>query len=380
MGPTCSGSSLKSLAIALGVVASIVSVFGGAKTGIGRAESAELAQIGAPPSYLPWYGATPTPTPSPIAGAYAAIGGAWGAGNIYNTGSSPVETPGTGMLESGLCHFACYGAPGIVSHHALAYGNDVDPSTTHSYTHNGAPDDCTPTSPPAPESGCPGGIKNQVFSVTVDIVSPTPGPFFVALDGNGNLGLLHHLYAGAAVIAGAGSGATAPVPSFTPGSLVSHTGTGKGDLLLGSSGDFVKCDYGETTVGAFTCNQPFIVGSGSISAGFSTSASGTAWAEGGVQPHSTMTGGSGGYAPEAFPLGAATPHPQILSGSCTLSSGTGICTFPGAFYFADTAYTCSVSTQGTGPLAPSYAATSATTITIHSGSLTPKTFSYICME
>jgi hypothetical protein len=339
-----------------------------------------LAQITTPPSYLPWYSAMPTLTPSPITGAYVGIGGAWGAGNIFNTGAGPDETPGTGMLESGLCYFACYGAPGTASHHSLAYGNDVDPGNTESYTHNGAPDDCTPTAPPGPASGCPGAIKNQVFSVTVDIVSPTPGAYFVTLDASGNLGTLKNLYAGAAVIAGAGHGSTAPVPSFTPGSLVSYTGMGKGDVLLGGTTGFVKCDYGETAIGIFTCNQPLVVSTGLTSAGFGTPAPGTVWATGGVQPSSISAGGSGGYAPEAFPLGIAAPHPQILSGSCTLAGGSGTCTFPNTFHFGDTDYNCTVSAQGTSPLAESYVRTSATTITIHSGSLIAATFSYICME
>lgn len=318
-----------------------------------------------PPSYLPWY----TAVPSPLSSAYVSIGGAWGAANFYNTHETPDEVPGTGILNSGQCLFICYGAPGVPSHHYLDYGNDVNPgSPGTSDTHHGAPNDCSP---------CAAGIRNNAFSVTVEVnPPPTGGPYFLSLDGGGNFAFLGSLYSGAAVVAGAGTGTAEPSP--TPGSLVSHTGAGKGDVLLGSGSDYAKCDYGETSTGTLTCSKPLLVAVGSTSAGLS--ASGVVWAMGGVQPNSASAGGSGGYAPEAFSIGLATPHPQILSGSCTVT-GSGTCTFPNSFGFADTTYNCGVSAQGATPTAASYVRTSASSITIYTSTLVSSvTFSYICMR
>ena len=55
------------------------------------------------------------------------------------------------------------------------------------------------------------------------------------------------------------------LPNF--GLLVSRTGTGQGDVLLGSSGsgNYVKCDHGETTPGSLTCGAPlWSVSTGSV--------------------------------------------------------------------------------------------------------------------
>jgi hypothetical protein len=499
-----SGNALKLLAIVLAVLATAVSLWVGASAKDARASeeanrtviadltvsSETVAQITFPP-YLPWYTAVPSPLPS--VSAYVGVAGALGAGNVYNTGLNGFGTtpPGTAMLNTGECYFICFGAPGMMSHHSLAFGNDVNsPGGFPSYTHSGAPDDCNQLF-----DYCPGGVLNRVFGLTVK-ASPLPPPgngFFVALDGHGNLGVLNNFYAGAAVVAGAGIGTPAPLPSFEPGSLVSNTGAGRGDVLLGSSGggNHVTCDYGETTNGMLTCDQPVVASDGltstlaitlgGVSSGYTfdclvtfssggcalltngeqeslfigessgnfnqggflfngpsdidlssgayanascctathsqasriqttdngngvifyynsgltvgatfaptevggVNSSGTAWAVGGVQPNSVSAGGSGGYAPEAFPLGATAQHPQILSGSCTVTGPSGTCTFPNSFAFAGSTYTCTISAQGTTPVATSYQNTSDASITIHystSGTLPSATFSYICVR
>lgn len=193
-----------------------------------------------PPNYVTWYTVPPTATPTPITGAFVSIGEALGAGNIYNTGG----TSGFGELSSGECLFICYGAPGIASSNVLAAGNDVN-NLTHSFTVLGAPDDCTLAGPIT----CPGGIADQIFAVE-EYGSPEATPtVLVAIDKNANFAAYSNIYAGGAVIAGAGVGTSEPSPSA--GSLVSYTGTtpspDTGDILLGSASDFVKCDYGETT-------------------------------------------------------------------------------------------------------------------------------------
>jgi hypothetical protein len=377
----------------------------------------------------------------------------------------------------------------MTSHHSIAFGNDLDtPGEYKSFTHNGAPDDCNGLT-----YYCPGGVSNRVFGITIN-ASPQPtasSGFVASVDGNGNLGVLSNLYSAAAVVAGAGVGTSAPLPPFQAGSLVSYTGTGKGAILLGSAsaGNHVTCDYGKTSSGMFTCDQPVVASNGltstlamtlgavssgysfdclvtfssggcalltngeqesllvaesssnfnqggflfngpadiSLSSGAYTSAScctatqtqasrveatnngngvlfyynsdlsvgsafaptevggvnssGTLWAAGGVQPDSASAGGSGGYAPEAFPLGAAAQHPQILSGSCTVTGPSGACTFPNSFAFASSTYTCAVTSQGAVPVTASYQNTSNTSITIYySAGATPPSavFSYIC--
>jgi hypothetical protein len=183
--------------------------------------------------------------------------------------------------------------------------------------------------------------------------------YIVGVDGKGNLGVYNNIIAGAALIAGAGD--STPYPSPSAGSLVSYTGTngsggGEGDVLLGSSGDYAKCDYGETANKVLVCNQQLAVTKG-------------------VQPNST----SGGYAAETFPLGVAEQHPQILSGTCSATGGVSVaCTFPNSFEFADTAYNCTITAQGTSPTSVSYAKTSRTQITIYFGATA--TFSYVCIE
>ena len=146
----------------------------------------------------------------------------------------------------------------MASHHYLAYGNDINPTTTAapgSFTHHGAADDCNQDD----SFLCPGGVSNKAFGVTV-MVSPLPtahSAYYVALDTNGNLGLLTNPYAGAAIVAGAGAG------NPEPGAIaeqwlasVLHRQLATGELLLGSSASSVRCDYGETSAGNLTCNSP----------------------------------------------------------------------------------------------------------------------------
>lgn len=80
------------------VVGAVVSGAGGASV----ASSREFAAPADPPSYVTWYYATPVPTPSPITGAYAAIGGALGAGNLYNTATNGFGSNGNRHLKHGL--------------------------------------------------------------------------------------------------------------------------------------------------------------------------------------------------------------------------------------------------------------------------------------
>jgi hypothetical protein len=310
--------------------------------------SSMIAQAPTPtPSYIPWYYSSPSPWPAPIASANAGINGAFGAGNVYNTGSGGFgSATGLDILDTLSCNFLCFGARGVASHHVLAYGNDFQSGV--SFTTQGAPDDCG--------TSCPGNVANQIYSITLQSSPFVNNGYIVAVDGKGNLGVYNNIVAGAAVIAGAGD--ATPEPSPSPGSLVSYTGSGKGDVLLGSSSNYAKCDYGETASGVVNCNQPF--------------------AAQGVQPNGT----SGGYAAETFPLGAAEQHPQMLSGTCAGTigvPGTG-CTFGNSFAFADTTYNCTVTTQGTAPTSVSYVKTSTTEITIYGPGTAAVTFSYMCMR
>jgi hypothetical protein len=340
-----SARSARESAIALAIVAFAVAVCANADVPPSehpRARSLEAISPrrspADPASFLPWYASIPTP----IASAFVSLGGAFGAANIYN---------------SGTCYFICNGAPGAQSHHVLAYGNDLTANV--SYTHNGAADDCIITTPPPSIYQCPGGIENSAFGVTLHAVpEPSLGPYPATVDGNGNLGVLSNLYAGGAIAAGGGNGTPGPPPST--GSLISYTGTGAGEVLLGSAGgaNYAKCDYGETILGKLTCNEQFVI------------------AAGGVRPNGPL----GGYAAEAFPLGVAASHPKVLSGSCAVGGTSGACTFPNGFQFADTSYTCAISAQGSDPLSGSYTKSSASQITIYNNSVGAgfTTFSYIC--
>lgn len=307
-----------------------------------------------PPSYVTWYTPVPSPWPTPISGAYVGIGGALGAGNMYNTATNGVGVSGTGMLGTGECFFLCYGGPGVASSNVLSVGTDV--SSSYSFMTLGAPDDCQQTIAPL----CPGGIADKVFSIESYASATATPTVLVAIDASANLAVFNGIYVGQAVIAGAPAGTPGPLPATTAGSLVSFTGNGKhlgaGELLLGSSANYVKCDYDETNESVLTCNQRFIISSG------------------GIQPN----GASGGYAPEALPLGTAETHPQIMTGTCSVTVPFATCTFPSSFQFPDTGYNCTISAQGTSAAASSYSKSSKTVIVIYSNQ--SATFSYTCME
>jgi hypothetical protein len=314
-----------------------------------------VAQAGTPtPGFIPWYYISPSPWPTPVASAFAAIGGAFGAAYIYNSGTNPLNTasPGSNFINNTTgCYFLCYGTPGQSAHHVLVYGNDV---TSTSYTSQGAPDDCDRPM----FHHCPGGVFDQVFSITVTASGVPNLGYFAAMDGNADWGVFGNLRAGGAVIAG--TGVTMPEPSPIPsGALVSYGGSGKGYLLLGSSADYLTCDYGVATAGALTCNKPLIIASPS----------------GGIRPN----GSSGGYAPEVFPNGLPTSHPTMVSGSC-LVSGPTLCTFPNSFSFPDTGYNCTATAQGSSQPGSSYVKSNATQITLYSTSVSGITYSYICIE
>jgi hypothetical protein len=84
---------LQRLVIMLGVLIAVVSLYlsasangSGKSSGVSRVALSDLPED--PPSYLPWATSVlPIVTPSP----YVGIGGAWGAGNIYNTGINAFE-------------------------------------------------------------------------------------------------------------------------------------------------------------------------------------------------------------------------------------------------------------------------------------------------
>ena len=143
-----------------------------------------IAQATSTPSYIPWY----TAPPSPIFSAYAALGGAFGASNFYNTGPNSGEIF---LASPGYCNLLCYGTPGSASSNVIVFGNDV--ANNKSYTSEGAPDDCA--------TKCPGEIANQVFGIAYNSGS-TPAADYLAIDGNGNFGAYNNIVAGGAVIAG----------------------------------------------------------------------------------------------------------------------------------------------------------------------------------
>ena len=135
-----------------------------------------LAQVATPtPGPLYWY-YNNAPTPSPYPSAWAAINGAFAAGNIYNTGTAPggFGSPPSGLkvLNTGLCNFLCFGAPGHPSHHVLAFGSDYN---AYSFTHQGAASDHSVA-----------GILNQVYAVAVFVSGSPDELHYVAIDGNGN--------------------------------------------------------------------------------------------------------------------------------------------------------------------------------------------------
>ena len=246
---------MRRFAVALGTMAMLIAFSAGAsaeKNRLGLSQA--LVAQATPTNYVTWYYNT-SPTPTPITGAYASVGGALGGGYVYNTNG----TSGVGMLNSGACLFICFGAPGVASSSVIAVGNDVNP-TMGTFTTLGAPDDCTSSTAPL----CPGGVDDKTFAIE-GYTSPAATPtVLAAVDENGDFGTYSGFYAGAAVVAGAGIASTAPSPS--PGSLVSHTGAGTGDILMGSAADYAACDYGETRFQTLTCNKPLVVAVGSSAA------------------------------------------------------------------------------------------------------------------
>jgi hypothetical protein len=361
---------IRLLAMALAAGALVVAL--GESAGAERATIPPNGYVASPqPNYIPFY----TSVPSPIPSAYAAIGAAFGAANVYNTNLPS----GIGILNTQKCNFLCYGAPGVASSGVVVMGNDV--SSGNSFTTLGAPDDCN-----APGSGpCPAGIADNVFAIESWRSPAGPPAVLVAINQLAQLGVSNGIYAAGPIVAGAGTPTPFPSPGETPspmypsprpGSLVSFTGIGRGELLLGSASDFVKCDYGESATSMLTCNKPVAVMVGGNGAGIG--ADGTVWASGGVRPHSTAGGGSGGYAPEAFPDGAPTQHPQIVTGSCSVNAPSSSCTFPNGFTFADGSYECTVSAQGSYAVSSSFEKSSNATIVVHTNE--SATFSYTCME
>lgn len=259
---------IQRLATVLAVLATAVALSVNASAGTTRPATTLVAQAPTP-TYVTWYNVA-SPWPSPITSAYVGIGGALGAGNIYNTATNGFGSPGTGVLGTNSCAFLCYGVPGVASSNVIAVGNDVSSPNPYSFTTIGAPDDCSTSGPRL----CPGGISDQVFSIE-GYVSPTATPtVLVAIDASANFAVFNNIYAGAAVVAGAGTSPN-PVPSPSPGSLVSYTGTSEkpdtGDILLGSSGNYVKCDYGESAPNKLTCNAPLNV-NGPVKSAVSTTA------------------------------------------------------------------------------------------------------------
>lgn len=133
-----------------------------------------------------------------------------------------------------------------------------------------------------------------------------------------------------------------------------------------SGGGGSQTDIYKNAAGAMFLNVPtgqslnFAINS--AVSGFLNS-SGVLGSIGGMQPN----GGSGGYAPEYFPLGLKSAHPQVVTGSCSVTAPSTACTFPTSFAFSDTTFICpSLSIEGATPQnAPTYDTKTTTGITIH---------------
>jgi hypothetical protein len=224
------GFMLRGQAVILFFAAIMLVAVGISGAGPRRPNTQLVAQVvtPTPDGYIPWWSGY---TPSPLPGAYAGVGDAFAAGNVWDTGSLGFNHPsGLPMLQTGQCNFVCFGKPGQTTHHIVAFGSDFTPSpgplNTPAFTHFGAASNCNQGAEPT----CPGHINNQVFGITL---APSPRPtdsgFYIAVDGQGDVGIAGNAAAGAAFIAGAGNGAvgSAPYPSPRSGSLVSHTGSGQ---------------------------------------------------------------------------------------------------------------------------------------------------------
>ncbi len=302
----------------------------------GAPESVLVAQL--VPNYIPWYTPPPAspwpdPWPAPIPSAYAAIDGAFAAGIVYNTGSGGTgSNSGFDTYITNKCNFICFGKPGTASTNVFVYGNDFNSTA---FTEIGAPDDCT--------GHCPGSIVNNVFGVTVNAQpSPVNSGYFVSVSGKGNLGIYNDIVAGASVIAGAGTAPNPyPSPTTAGGSLVSYTGTGTGELRMGSAADYVRCDYGATTTDVLTCNAPL------MAAKTTTSAPG---------PVAPCYDGSGNACGSTFHTVKAA-----ASGTFGITTGTSGCaanswcssltnatiSLSGAAVFSDGNYACTLSSSST---------------------------------
>lgn len=282
------------------------------------------------PGPIYWYYDN-APTPSPYPSAWAAINGAFAAGNVYNTGTggSGSLKSGLGVLNTGLCNFLCFGAPGSPSPAVFVLGNDVNHINFTSLTILGAPDDCT--------THCPGGVPNSVYGIT--FYENSSYSYFAAVDSHGNLGIYSDVIAGQTVVAGQAN--TNAYPSPTPGALVSHTGAGTGELLMGDSANYVRCDYGETTTSALTCNAPVTVTAPLKAAKSPTSSTGP------VPPCYDYTGTACG---SAFHIVKNTSDPGVTTnGQCNPNtwcslSGNSI-TLSSAAQFTSNTYTCALSSS-----------------------------------
>jgi hypothetical protein len=102
----------------------------------GNAIDKFVAQVATPtPGPIYWY-YNNAPTPSPYPSAWAAINGAFAAGNIYDTGTGGFGAPpGLDIISTGLCNYVCFGRHGAQSHHALAFGSDFN---SYAFTHQGS--------------------------------------------------------------------------------------------------------------------------------------------------------------------------------------------------------------------------------------------------
>jgi hypothetical protein len=234
-----------------------------------------------------------------------------------------------------LCNFLCFGARGSKSPAVFVFGNDVSPTAM---TLLGAPDDCSTL--------CPGGVSNNIFGIT--LFQETGTSYVGAVDGNGNFGILKNVLAGSTVVAGEAKASPYPYPSPTAngGSLISVTGVGTGELLLGDSANYVRCDYGETTPSLLTCNTPVTITAPLMAAKSATSATGP------VPPCYDHNGTACG---SAFHIVKNASDPVVTTnGSCMANTwcnllGNSIA-LSSAAEFTTTNYTCALSSSSTNQL------------------------------
>ncbi|HVN69790.1 MAG TPA: hypothetical protein VMU38_09100 [Candidatus Binatia bacterium] len=281
------------------------------------------------PGPVYWYYEN-SPTPSPYPSAWAAINGAFAAGIVYNTGTGGSGSlNGLDVVDTGLCNFLCFGKRGTKSSAVFVLGNDHDTAHSTSLTILGAPDDCT--------THCPGGVQNNVYGIT--LYENGSNTYLAAVDGSGNLGIYNNVIAGATIVAGG-----TPYPSPTAsGSLISHTGAGKGELLLGGSANYVRCDYGETTASVLTCNAPVTVTAPLMAAESASSSTG---------PVSPCYDHDGTACGSAFHTVKNTSDPMVTTnGSCAPNSWCGLTgnsiALSSAGQFTSSNYTCALSSSST---------------------------------